>query len=123
MAALSCSSQGGAELVSVGNFEDALAARDAMAGNATDLVESFRLDAQHNETCFTNANGDEIELGSSGFNVDLPLEVDNPQVLVINEDTGDITAEEDDATVGTVCQYSMTSPEPTFESVKTEALV
>ena len=110
------------ELINLANFPDALAARDN-ASNGTDdfiLLESFRLDAQHNETCFTNANGDKIDLDASAFNVDLPVEVSNPQVLVMNEGNGNVTSESDDASIGTVCQYNMsTASTPTpFISVR-----
>ena len=93
--------------MTLANLGDAIAARDN-ASNRTDeftLLESFRLDAQHNETCFTNANGDKIDLDSHGFTLDVPLNVEEPHVLVMNEDNGNVTAEVEDATIGTVCQY------------------
>ena len=96
-------------MVTLANLQDALDAKDNAANNYPDnglaLLESFRLDAQHNETCFTNANGDKIDLDSSGFSVDLPLHVASPQVLVVNEENGNITAELEDAAMATICQY------------------
>ena len=103
-------------MVTLANLQDALDAKDNAANNDPNnglaLLESFRLDAQHNETCFTNANGDKIDLDSTGFSVDLPLDVTNPQVLVMNEDNGNITAELEGATIATICQYP-----PTLEGV------
>ena len=99
-------------MVTVSNLQDALDAKDSAATSDPDnelaLLESFRLDAQHNENCFTKPNGDKIDLDSGGFSVDLPVDVASPQVLVVNEETGNITAELDDATIGTVCQYCNT---------------
>ena len=109
-AAASCATAGQAsQLVTLANLQDALDAKDNAANNDPNnglaLLESFRLDAQHNETCYTNANGDKIDLDSSGFSVDLPLAVASPQVLVVNEENGNITAELEDAAMATICQY------------------
>ena len=97
-------------MVTLANLQDALDAKENAANNDPEnevgLLESFRLDAQHNETCFTNPNGDKIDLDSSGFSVDLPVDVANPQVLVMNEENGNITAELEDATIATICQYT-----------------
>ena len=112
------------ELINLANLPDALAARDN-ASNGTDdfiLLESFRLDAHHNETCFTNANGDKIDLDSTAFNVDLPGEVDNPQVLVMNEENGTVTSELDDASIGTVCQYNMSTASTPLEFISVSPL-
>ena len=114
-AVASCATAGqGSQLVTLANFQDALDAKDSAANSDPDnelaLLESFRLDAQHNETCYTNTNGDKIDLDSSGFSVNLPSDVASPQVLVVNEENGNITAEQEDATIGTVCQYDIDMP-------------
>ena len=76
------------------------------------LAVSYRLDAEHNETCFKDEDGNKIDLDEAndlGLNLDFDLDLDQPQNLLVNPLDGSITAAAENSTMATVCQYNGTA--------------
>ena len=66
---------------------DNVAAAAAAVSASSPLSVSFRLDAEHNETCIKDGEGNKIDFDAAeatGLNLDLDLSVDDPQTLVLN---------------------------------------
>ena len=73
---------------------------------------SLRLDAEHNETCIRDTNGNKIDLDAmeaAGISLDLDLSVEADQTLTIDPSQGSVTAALDNATLATVCQFPVSS--------------
>ena len=99
-----CLGRNGAELVTIDFITDAIEALSDFAPVAI----SYRLDAEHNETCFNDEDGNKIDLAEAsalGLALDFEIGLDLPQTLSINPVNKLIASGDDNATMATVCQY------------------
>ena len=88
---------------------DNVAAAAAAVSASSPLSVSFRLDAEHNETCIQDSEGNKIDFDAAeatGLTLDLDLSVDEPQTLVINSKNGSVFSADTNALLATVCQFS-----------------
>ena len=99
-------------LVPVSNIASAISAT-AKNLESFEVLASYRLDASHNETCFTDSEGDKVDLDNAeadGFAVAIPLSVETPQSLVIGGAENAVSPVDEGELVGTVCQYPAETP-------------
>ena len=89
------------ELVTLENLN---AAQDALSSEDSQTLFTNRIDAHHNETCFTDGNGDKVDVDGSGFTPDFDASVANPQVLVFSP-FAEVVAADDNDLFATICQF------------------
>ena len=106
-----CSVELGSELITLLNAEKAFAALPGQAPNYA-AVAAFRTDAEHNQTCFRDDDGNKVDLAhAGGVGVDLHSDGQVDQSLVVSSGNGAVAAVEDGTMVGTVCQYPLVEVE------------